>query len=45
MIFGDDEACLDYLDWLRSPDGRFVCPFCQGPIRWKMHNRWRGRSR
>ena len=39
--FGDDEACLDYLDWLRWPDGRFVCPFCQGPTRWKMRDRWR----
>src|ERR1019366_5342958 len=23
--FGSDEDCLDYLDWLRWPDG-FVCP-------------------
>ena len=27
--FPDDAACLDYLDWLRWPDG-FVCPRC-GP--------------
>lgn len=26
--FPDDQACLDYLDWLRWPAG-FVCPHCQ----------------
>ena len=25
--FPDDAACLDYLEWLRWPDG-FVCPRC-----------------
>lgn len=25
--FPDDEACMDYLDWLRWPDG-LVCPVC-----------------
>jgi hypothetical protein len=25
--FPDDAACLDYLDWLRWPDG-FCCPHC-----------------
>src|SRR5450756_2811608 len=25
--FGTDADCLDYLDWLRWPDG-FVCPRC-----------------
>ena len=24
-----DAACLDYLDWLRWPDG-FLCPLCRG---------------
>lgn len=28
--FPDDGACLDYLDWLRWPDG-FSCPRC-GPV-------------
>ncbi len=27
--FASDNACLDYLDWLRWPDG-FVCPRCAG---------------
>ena len=39
--FGDDAACLDYLDWLRWPAGQFVCPFCQGEARWKVNGRWR----
>ncbi|MGH3500986.1 MAG: transposase, partial [Nocardioidaceae bacterium] len=25
--FPDDEACMDYLDWLRWPSGP-VCPKC-----------------
>lgn len=25
--FPDDDACLDFLDWLRWPGG-FVCPHC-----------------
>ncbi len=39
--FGDDEDCLDYLDWLRWPDGHFLCPFGQCPKRWKVAGRWR----
>ena len=39
--FGDDPACLDYLDWLRWPWGEFVCPFCQGTSRWMVDHRWR----
>ena len=39
--FGSDEACSDYLDWLRWPDGHFTCPFCQGHRRWKVAGRWR----
>ncbi|WP_280516453.1 transposase [Actinomyces succiniciruminis] len=27
--FADDDACRDYLDWLRWPHG-FVCPWCGG---------------
>ena len=33
--FPDDAACLDYLEWLRWPDG-FVCPHCRTPSRWRM---------
>ena len=28
--FSSDAACLDYLDWLRWPEG-FVCPHCFSP--------------
>ena len=28
--FGTDADCLDYLEWLRWPDG-FVCPRCEQP--------------
>ena len=31
--FGEDATCLDYLDWLRWPEGQFSCPFCQGAAR------------
>jgi transposase-like protein len=31
--FASDEACLDYLDWLRWPDG-FECPWCAGVADW-----------
>ena len=31
--FGTDAACLDYLEWLRWPDG-FVCPMCSQPGGW-----------
>lgn len=35
--FPDDAACLDYLDWLRWPDG-FVCPHCQSVIDWPLRD-------
>lgn len=31
--FASDEACVDFLDWLRWPDG-FVCPWCGGVADW-----------
>ncbi|MHB1510647.1 MAG: IS1595 family transposase [Acidimicrobiales bacterium] len=31
--FSTDSACLDYLDWLRWPDG-FVCPHCGETTSW-----------
>jgi ISXO2-like transposase domain/Transposase zinc-ribbon domain len=35
-----DAACLDYLDWLRWPDG-FWCPLCRGEQGWKLPDgRW-----
>jgi len=38
--FPDDAACLDYLDWLRWPDG-FVCPHCGGTRAWRLADgRW-----
>ena len=39
--FSDDEACMDYLDWLRWPGGNFTCPFCQCQKRWNVAGRWR----
>lgn len=33
--FPSDAACLDYLDWLRWPDG-FVCPWCAGVADWSI---------
>ena len=33
--FRDDDACLDYLEWLRWPDG-FVCPHCETTRSWRM---------
>ncbi len=33
--FPDDDACLDYLEWLRWPDG-FVCPRCGTAKSWRM---------
>jgi transposase-like protein len=33
--FPDEAACLDYLEWLRWPNG-FVCPRCDTPGRWRM---------
>lgn len=38
--FPDDAACLDYLDWLRWPDG-FVCPRCGPAVAWRYGDgRW-----
>lgn len=38
--FPDDGACLDYLDWLRWPDG-FSCPRCTGKVAWRLADgRW-----
>ena len=34
--FPDDEACLDYLDWLRWPNG-FVCLLC-GSEGWRLND-------
>ena len=33
LWFGTDENCLDYLAWLRWPDG-FVCARCGSPGGW-----------
>lgn len=33
--FPNDEACLDYLDWVRWSEG-FVCPHCGDVCSWKM---------
>jgi hypothetical protein len=35
--FPDDAACLDYLDWLRWPDG-FVCPHCSSAVAWQLRD-------
>jgi transposase-like protein len=35
--FPDDEACLDYLDWLRGPDG-WSCPVCGTDVGWALSN-------
>ena len=38
--FPDDAACLDYLEWLRWPDG-FACPACGTPKGWRTADgRW-----
>jgi len=38
--FPDDRACLDYLDWLRWPDG-FSCPHCAEVVGWRLGDgRW-----
>lgn len=38
--FPSDAACLDYLDWLRWPDG-FCCPLCGGAKAWRLADaRW-----
>lgn len=39
--FDEDWKCLDYLDWLRWPDG-FVCPHCHSVIAWRLSDaRWK----
>ncbi len=38
--FPSDAACLDYLDWLRWPDG-FCCPLCGTTTAWRLADgRW-----
>ena len=38
--FPDDKACLDYLEWLRWPDG-FTCPRCGPAVAWRYSDgRW-----
>ena len=38
--FPDEAACLDYLEWLRWPDG-FRCPRCVGRAGWRLSSgRW-----
>lgn len=41
--FPDDEACLDYLDWLRWPQG-FQCPGCESRSAIKHAGRYRCRD-
>jgi transposase-like protein len=36
--FPDDDACIDYLEGLRWPDG-FVCPVCGGGEGWRVRQR------
>src|SRR5665811_1450490 len=39
--FDEDWKCLDYLDWLRWPDG-FVCPHCASVVGWRLaDSRWK----
>ncbi len=39
--FDEDWKCLDYLDWLRWPEG-FVCPHCGSEAGWRApERRWR----
>lgn len=39
--FGTDEACLDYLDWLRWPSESFVCAHWHRTKRWQIGGPWR----
>ena len=42
--FATDAACLDYLEWIRWPEG-FVCPACRTGGGWRMADgRWRCRG-
>lgn len=37
----EDWKCLDYLDWLRWPEG-FVCPHCASVVGWRLaDSRWK----
>jgi len=39
--FDQDWKCLDYLDWLRWPEG-FICPHCESDHGWReLDQRWR----
>ena len=39
--FDQDWKCLDYLDWLRWPEG-FVCPHCASVVGWRLaDSRWK----
>jgi len=39
--FDEDGKRLDYVDWLRWPDG-FVCPNCGGSVGWRLsEGRWK----
>ena len=39
--FDEDWKCLDYLDWLRWPEG-FVCPYCASVVGWRLgDSRWK----
>ena len=39
--FDEDWKCLDYLDWLRWPEG-FQCPHCDGVLGWRLKDaRWK----
>ena len=39
--FDEDWKCLDYLDWLRWPEG-FVCPHCASVVGWRLaDSRWK----
>jgi len=39
--FDEDWKCLDYLDWLRWPEG-FQCPHCDGVLGWRLTDaRWK----
>ncbi len=33
--FATDADCLDYVEWLRWPEG-FVCPRCEHRVGWRM---------
>ena len=38
--FDQDWKCLDYLDWLRWPNG-FICPRCESRVGWRLSDaRW-----